>query len=205
MPGIFLLNPGPVFLDPNQQAVHENATIVASGEKVFTGYGASEVSLFVNVKAAPTGTLPTLQFTIQEVDPGDGVTVIGMTVSSSVITEPGIQRLTILSTFGGSITVSWILGGTTPSFTQVYATLVGKPGSVKLVDASGIEIGSTTNPLHIDPTGTTTQPVVAVNPDGSRAADTSQAAVESLVELKKIRKLLEILTDETIQDEECDP
>ena len=136
MPGVFLLSPGPVFADPNQQAVQSNATVTVSGATIFTGYGASEVSLFINVKAAPTGTLPTLQYTIQEVDPGDGLTVIGPTVSSTVISAIGIERITMESAFGGSIKVSWVVTGTLPSFTQVYATLVAKQASVKITDGT---------------------------------------------------------------------
>jgi len=158
MPGVFLLAPGAVFQDPNAQSIHANATVTANGEAVVTGYGATEVTLFINVKAAPTGTSPTLQYTIREVDPGDGVTVIGPTATSSSITGVGIQKISLVATFGGSIVVSWTIGGTTPSFTQVYATMVGKDGSVALVDATGVAISSA-NPLRTDPTGSTTQPV----------------------------------------------
>src|SRR5689334_8399519 len=97
MPAVILGAPGPVFQDPNQQAVQSNATLTASGSAVFTGYGAAEISLFINVKAAPTGTDPTLQYTIQEVDPGDGTTVIGTSVSSTAINAIGIQRITLVS------------------------------------------------------------------------------------------------------------
>ena len=137
MPAVILASPGPVFHDPHVQSVHSNSTVTASGSKVFTGYGASEVSLFINVKASPTGTLPTIQYTIQEVDPGDGSTVIGNTVSSTVINAIGIQRITLLSTYGGSINVSWVIGGTgTPSFTQVYATLTAKVATTLITDGT---------------------------------------------------------------------
>jgi hypothetical protein len=135
MTAVVLAAPGPIFHDPNQQSVQSNATITASGSNVFTGYGAAEVSLFINVKAAPTGTLPTLQYTIQEVDPGDGATVIGTSVSSTVINAIGIQRITLLSSYGGSIKVSWTIGGSaTPTFTQVYATLTAKVATTLLTD-----------------------------------------------------------------------
>jgi len=134
MPGVLPLQPFPVFHDPNQQSVQSNATLTVTGSTVFTGYGAAEISLFINVKAAPTGTTPTLQYTIQEVDPGDGVTIIGTSVSSTVITAAGIQMITLLSTYGGSIKVSWAVTGSAPSFTQVYATLVAKVATSLLTD-----------------------------------------------------------------------
>lgn len=158
MPAFILAAPGPVFQDPNQQEVHVDATITTSGHAVFTGYGATEITLFVNVKASPSGTTPTLSFTIQEVDPGDGVTLIGATSTSTTITGIGVQRVTLASTFGGSIQVSWVVGGTaSPTFTHVYTTLVAKAGSVALVDSSGAAIGSA-NPLSVA-LGSTQAPV----------------------------------------------
>jgi hypothetical protein len=192
MPGVFLLSPGPVFQDPNQQAVHANATIIASGSQVFTGYGASEVSLFVNVKDVPTGNAPTLKYVIQEVDPGDGATVIGNSSLSSVFTGPSIERITLASAFGGSIKVSWTVEGTTPSFTSVYATLVAKLGSIKLVTTDGDPIGDANHPM----------PIQVKTVFGFNEPDSSHLPIETLSELRQIRKLLEILTDESVQDEE---
>lgn len=138
MSGVILLQPGAVFADPNQQTVQTNATLTASGSAIFTGYGAAEVSLFINVKASPTGTTPTLQYTIQEVDPGDGATVIGNIATSTVINAIGIQRITLESAFGGSIKVVWTVTGAGASFTQVYTTLVAKQASVKITDGTNL-------------------------------------------------------------------
>jgi len=162
MPGVLPLQPFPVFEDPNQNSVHSNATIVASGSTVLTGYGASEVSLFINVTAAPTGTTPTLQYTIQEVDPGDGTTVIGNTATSTVISAIGIQRITLESTFGGSIKVSWVIGGAGPSFTQVYSTLVAKQGSAKITDGTST---ASVKAASTAPVATDQALVVSVSPN----------------------------------------
>lgn len=153
MAAVLPLQPFPTFEDPNQSSVHSNATVTSSGSVVLTGYGASEVSLFLNVKAAPTGGSPTLQYTIQEVDPGDGTTVIGPTATSTVITGVTIERITLESAFGGSIKVSWTVGGTTPSFTQVYATLVAKQASAKITDGTYTAVikPSSTSPTVADP------------------------------------------------------
>ena len=49
MPGVFLLAPGPVFIDPDQQTVHNNAAVNADGEEVYTG-----ASAFVNSSSSST-------------------------------------------------------------------------------------------------------------------------------------------------------
>jgi len=160
---VILGSPGPVFADPNKQTVHSNATVTASSSTVLDGYGATEVTLYINVKASPTGTTPTLQYVIQEVDPGDGTTVTGATATSTSINAIGIQKISLPSTFGGAIKVSWTVGGGSPSFTQVYATLVGKQASVKIVDSTGAAVTST-NPTSVKITdGTDTADVTAAS------------------------------------------
>jgi hypothetical protein len=164
MTAVIIASPGPVFIDPNLQSIQANATVTASGSQVVTGYGAQEVTLFINVKNAPTGTLPTLQYTIQEVDPGDGATVIGTSVSSTSINAAGIQKITLLTTYGGSIKVSWAIGGTgTPTFTGVYATVVAKLAAQMVTDGvngpAAVKAGST-SATNADPSL-----VVALSPN----------------------------------------
>jgi hypothetical protein len=168
MTAIIIAAPGPIFQDPNQQAIHENASVNASGSMVLTGYGVSEVSLFINVKAVPSGVAPTLQYSIQEVDPGDGVTVIGNIATSTVISGPGIQRITLESTFGGSILVTWTLGGIAPVFNQVYATLVGKAASAKLVDENGNPITISGGSLSVTGVVTAQDPSIVLPSSGTR-------------------------------------
>lgn len=109
-----------------KQAIHSNSTITTSGSQILTGYGAQSISLVVNVKAAPTGTTPTITFTIQEVDPGDATTTFGNSASTSTINAAGVFTATLNTTTSGSVKVSWTVTGTTPSFTQVYSTVVAK-------------------------------------------------------------------------------
>ena len=137
MPVIFPGTPFPTTDDPNLTYVQSNATITASGSAYYSGYGSTEVSLFINVKASPTGTTPTIVYSIQEVDPGDQSTIIGYAVSSTTINSIGIQKISLEMVFGGNIKVSWTIGGTsTPTFTQVYSTLAAKNGSVKITDGT---------------------------------------------------------------------
>lgn len=199
---VVLAAPGPVFLDPNQQAVHSNATLTASGSSILSGYGVKEISLFINIKAAPTGTLPTLQFTLQEVDPGDGTTVIGSVVTSTVISAIGIQRLTLLSAFGGNIKVSWTVGGSSPSFTQVYATLVGKTGSTAIVDATGAN-AATVKAASTAAAETDPALVVAVSPNNT-VANQDEALYSLMCDvrdtLRRIELHLAAMSDENINE-----
>ena len=148
MPGVFLLSPGPVFADPNKQAIHAADIISSDGYVVLSGYGVTEVTLFINVLAVPTGSTPTLQYIMQEVDPGDETTVIGTTVSSTVISGISIQKISIVYAFGGTIKISWAVTGAGANFTNVFSTLVGKSGTIALVDESGSAVNSS-NPLSI--------------------------------------------------------
>lgn len=109
-----------------QVIIFNNATVTTSGSQVFSNYGVKEVTLIVNVKAAPTGTNPRLQFVIQEVDPVDTTTLYGFTSYTPPISASGVYTATLDATKGGSIKVTWTISGTTPSFTQVDAVFNSK-------------------------------------------------------------------------------
>jgi hypothetical protein len=116
-----------------------NQTVTTSGSAVFTGYGAAELVLVINVTGTVSGTTPTLTFTVQEVDPGNQTTLIGPTFSGAAITAVGTQTITIPTMVASCVQVSWAVGGTTPSFGGVYATLVNKlAGTSELYGTSGV-------------------------------------------------------------------
>lgn len=163
MPGVFLLAPGPVFIDPDQQTVQNNATVTTSGSSVYTGFGVREIVLVINIKNAPTGTTPTLQYTISEVDPGDQTTVVGTSATSQIFSATGTQIVSLPLTTTGAVKVSWTIGGTTPSFTGVYATVVTKISTVMSgLDSSGVE-----HPVLVDGSG---RQAVIEPPDQEAAA-----------------------------------
>lgn len=141
MPAVVLAAPGPVFLDSEQQGVQANATLTTSGSTIYNlGFGAKQLTLIVNVKAAPTGTTPALTYTLQEVDPGDGVTALGATATTGAITAIGIKAISLPVVMGGAIKVTWTITGTTPSFTQVYATVSAKVGGPLVgQDTNGVD------------------------------------------------------------------
>lgn len=160
--------------------VHDHATITASDARVFSSFEDREVYLLVNILSAPTGGSPTLTFTVQGVDSLDGTTVVGPSVATGSLTGVGIT-LVRLTTATTSLLVSWTVGGSSPSFTNVDVTLFSKAAtSTALVDLAGNETGKAANPLRIDPTGTTPQPVSHANLDvalSTRAAEATLASV----------------------------
>lgn len=149
---------------PNTEIVQNNSTITVTGSSIFDFYGVKEVTLFVNVKNSPTGTTPTLTYTIQEVDPGDKTTVLGTSASGASITAIGTQIITLPITRSGVIKVSWVVTGTTPSFTGVYATLVSKATGAQF----GVDSTGTFRVLSTDTTGNL-QTVSIGAPSGSLA------------------------------------
>jgi len=158
---------------PNRRVVQSNATVTTNGSAIFSAYGNKEISLFINIKNAPTGTTPTITYTIQEVDPGDLVTVVGTSTTGSAITAIGTQILTLSVTKSGVIQVSWTVTGTTPSFTGVYATLVTKlPGVMIGVDSTGVQ-----HPLLTDSSGNLKTNVAPVTGGAIAFGDVNLSAV----------------------------
>ena len=112
----------------NSYTVQSNATLTTSGSTIITGnyFGCQEIALIVNVTVAPTGTTPSITFTVQDVDPGNGTTVYGNSASTSAITGTGVFTAVLNVTTSSAIKVSWTVSGTTPSFTGLYATITTK-------------------------------------------------------------------------------
>src|SRR5579863_3198643 len=145
-----------VIIRDYNQGVQENSTLTTSGSQLVVGYGVKEVSLVINVTASPTGTSPTLQYTIQEVDPGNTTTVFGPVATSTIINSTSIQTITLHNTTGGAVLVTWTVTGTgSPTFTGVWATLTAKAnGTSLLYDATGTAFGTSGNPVVTSPANT---------------------------------------------------
>jgi len=132
------VNPGspfPTFPSNGKATIHAGVSVAASGSSVVYP-GANKVSLFVNVTAFG-GT--SIQYTLQEVDPGNGTTVLGPAVSTTLIVGVGIQRIDLPMVFGGAVKVAWTVVGT---ITTVFATLVSVMGSMAAVDYAGLDLTS---------------------------------------------------------------
>jgi hypothetical protein len=115
----------------NNVVVLSNATITANGSAIFASqfFGVQEIALVVNATVAGTGTSPSLTFTIQEVDPGNGTTTYGNSASTTALTNsntPGVFTVILNLTTSSAVKVSWSISGTNASFTGVYATITTK-------------------------------------------------------------------------------
>jgi hypothetical protein len=148
------------------QYVLSDATVTESGSAIFAALEGRYVVLVVNVKGTPSGTSPTLTFSVSEIDPGDRSTVVGATITGTVITATGTQILKIPVTLTGCVLVTWTIGGSSPSFSQTYATLLTRSTTV----LSGLQADGTETPGTIKGASTAAQVsdpalVVALSPN----------------------------------------
>ena len=167
-----------------QQVILNTATVTTSGSDIFYPDG-NQIVLLWNIQGPITGSSPTIQFSVSEVDPTDLVTNIGQTTNSPVITAVGLDQLQTIISRSPALLVRWTVTGVTPSFGDVNLSIAsgnssgvtittggggggtvdqGAPGlltngwPVKVTDGTNV-LGTSTHPFKIDPTGTTTQPV----------------------------------------------
>lgn len=140
------------------QTVLSNVTLTTSGSSAVTldpdVY--RDVVVVTRINGPVTGTTPTLVFTVNDLDQPTNNILSG--TSSSTFTSATTDQAFLHFTRTGKLQLNWTITGTTPSFGGVYVTLISKQGST-LRNSSGTEIATSANPLRVDPTGTTTQPV----------------------------------------------
>jgi hypothetical protein len=162
------VSPQPVTFDPNTQVVHSNATVSASGSTTTQAVlGTAQVELIINITGTPTGTLPTLQFSIVEVDPVDLTTSVGTPVNSNTFNAVGYQIVELAATKSSAFKVSWTLGGTGgPEFTGVNVSVSGKSAAAGSA-ASNASVGTL---AATAPTSGTQ--IAGVNIDGNLTAIT---------------------------------
>lgn len=140
------------------QVVLSNQTLTSSGSQPLTLNcdDNHDVWVIVRINNAPTGTTPTLQFTMSDLDQGSSN--IARSTSSGTFTSATTDQTFLHFTTTGKLQLNWTITGTSPSFTGVYVTAIALENST-LRNSSGTEIATSTNPLRTDPTGTTAQPV----------------------------------------------
>jgi hypothetical protein len=110
--------------------LQDNATLTATGSQVIYIGGNSEVDVTLNIKATPSGTSPTIQISIQDVDPGDLTTGISTSVSGASHNAIGIENISYC-TNSGYVKVTWTIGGSaSPTFTQTYISVSAKAAAV---------------------------------------------------------------------------
>lgn len=108
-----------------ERVLHQEALSVA-GSRAFSLVRSREVTLIVNVTGAPTGTDPTLLFSLQQTDPSDNSAGIEAPYTMAPITGPGVFMLHAGGLISPSLVVSWSLTGAGAAFPMVSATLVDK-------------------------------------------------------------------------------
>lgn len=79
--------------------------------------------LLVNVGSAPTGTTPTLTVSI-DVSPDGGTTWFPSGLTTTALNAAGQYRVVGSDLIEGTYRVKWVVGGTTPSFTNVTIWVV---------------------------------------------------------------------------------
>jgi hypothetical protein len=117
-----------VAVGANAAVVQTNATITSSGSTIIStnDFGVQQISLVINITNSPTGTTPTITYTIQEIDPGNNTTTFGNSATSSALNSISINTITLTASTSNTIKVSWTVTGSSASFTGVYTTLVTK-------------------------------------------------------------------------------
>lgn len=109
------------------QIIINNDTISASGFAILDGVDRQNISLLINLKNAPTGTNPSLIFTLADVDPVDLETVVGNSVSTVALTQATATNLFLNNSVSSFVKVSWTLSGTnSPEFTGVNLSYTEK-------------------------------------------------------------------------------
>jgi len=120
------------------QYVLSDATITADGySPVYVNYSTHELSLIINIIGPVTGTLPTLNFTIQEIDPGNEITQLGMIKTGPSIVGVSQQVIELPITVTGAVQITWTISGAGASFSGVYATLIDKITTPAIYDGYG--------------------------------------------------------------------
>jgi hypothetical protein len=136
--------------DPQLERIFDSAPITTNGSYTFRGVFPREVIVLINIKAPPTGTAPTLTFSIQDVDPMDESTPIGGAVSTAPLDSVGLTMLQLTRSCSTTVQVSWLIGGVAPSFPDVDVCILTKNTTRQtLVDGADIEVGTAANPLTV--------------------------------------------------------
>jgi hypothetical protein len=147
--------------------VQSSATVTASGSQIvaLNYFGTQEIALIVNVGTV-TGA-GSIQYTIQELDPGDGVTVYGNSATTSVINSgntPGVFTAVLNVTTSPSVKVTWTVTGTFSA--TIYSTISTKStpatqtinGTVAVSSVGGtVAVTQSTSPWVVSGTVTANQ------------------------------------------------
>lgn len=156
-------------------SVLTNQTLIANGSSSVTlDVGPNhDVGVIIRINGSVTGSSPTLQFTLNDLDQQLGNILSG--TSSQVYTSATINTYVLHFTRTGRMQLNWTVTGTTPSFGGVYVTLVSLQNST-LRNSSGVELGTTTTPIQVGDAGGS---LTVDDGGGSITVDGTVAATQS--------------------------
>lgn len=138
--------------------VQSAATVTTSGSALVTlnYFGTQEIALVVNVGTV-TGA-GSITYTIQELDPGDGVTVYGNSASTATITSgnaPGVFTAVLPVTTSPSVRVSWTVTGTFSA--TIYSTVTTKSTPSTQTVNGTVNVGTVSGTVTVTGTVAVTQ------------------------------------------------
>ena len=154
------------------QQILLNQTVTLSGSFVYEVDQNQQILLYWNIIGPVTGTLPTIQFTMQGLDPTDTVTPIAQTSSSSIVTNTGTGQLNLAAATSPFMLISWTVGGTTPSFGGANLAVISRPVGSILTSNQGTP-NTLANAWTVELTDGTNGPAAV------KAASTAAAATDA--------------------------
>lgn len=138
-------------------------TITSNGSGIHRDGAVSQVVLFWTISGLITGINPTIQFVMEEVIPIDESTPTGLAISSPIISTTGAGSISLSMLNSPVLVVSWIVGGTNPSFESVSVSTVAKTVTDQIASVSSAQIktvydlsSTTVNYVGTAPVGTAT-------------------------------------------------
>ncbi|MGI0058132.1 MAG: beta strand repeat-containing protein [Nitrosotalea sp.] len=162
----------------NNIPVQVNATVTASGSFTTSAgsfLGTQEIALVVNVGTV-TGA-GSIQYTIQELDPGDNVTLYGNSATTSVITTgnaPGVFTAILNFTSSSQVKITWTVTGTFSA--AIYSTITTKQtplsqtinGTVAVSSVGGtVAVTQSTSPWVVSVSNTVTVTGTVISNQGT--------------------------------------
>jgi hypothetical protein len=121
----------------NLQSLLSNQTVIASGSTTFLP-DSDQVILFWNIQGPITGSSPTLQFSMSEVDPSNLTTVVGQVIYGRTVTTSIADQLQLTLRNSAALLISWTVTGSSPSFGGVNLSIASSNvGVVSVVSGSG--------------------------------------------------------------------
>ena len=160
----------PLFTYPTSEriTVMSGGVISGNGSVLVDAWpGWTEWYLLANLSGTVGGTNPTIQFYVDQVDPIDKITPVTARVSGAVMTGKGVSNFQVVDTNSDTFIVGWVVTGTTPFFSGVNISWVGRAAGSAVegqaavgtqagdppVPVAGVDDQNNIQYLHLDSAG----------------------------------------------------